>query len=220
MANPQHEHHVVHRLGSVVHKLASAISNFEMSHSKIPEDSGDCQCTGEFVKLDDEKIGVDCGKWAGAVYDWCFVSLKHCPDPHLFAMGREWGLSEDLFWEKCTSSGGRAFDGPQGSMTEEEVHGREVLWGVSTLNLWISFVMIIIALAAPVVVSLMFRQRVTALLHRRSPDADTDAHWMLQGLSSKDMESLQALASPLGWLVSASFLYIALRPLQLPPLWY
>jgi hypothetical protein len=107
---PSQKHHVIHRLGSVAHKLASAISNFELSHTSSPDETGECQCTGEFVKLDDEKIGVECGQWAGAAYDWCFVSLKTCPDPHLFAMGREWDLSEDLFWEKCKKSDGRLVD--------------------------------------------------------------------------------------------------------------
>ena len=217
--NQLHEHHVIHRLGSVAHKLASAISNFELSHMATSEEPGECQCSGEFVKLDDEKIGVSCGQWAGAVYDWCFVSLKSCPDPHLFAMGREWGLSEDLFWEKCTSSGGRAFDGPPGSMTEEEIHGREVLWGVSTFNLWIALVLIIIALAAPVFVSLLIRQRLKAYITNQHADDEKNANWIFQGLSTKEIERLHELASPLGWLISVSILYIALRPLQLPPLW-
>ena len=177
-------------------------------------------CSGEFVKLDDEKIGVSCGNWAGAAYNWCFVNLKHCPDPHLFAMGREWGLSEDLFWEKCTSSGGRAFDGPPGSMTEEEIHGREVLWGVSTFNLWIALVLIITALAAPVFVSLLVRQRLRSYVLNRNPDDEKKKHWIFQDISSKDIEQLHELSNPLGWLVSVSILYIALRPLQLPPLWY
>ena len=81
-----------------VHKLAAAINNFENGNKNAAGEESDCKCSREFVKLDDVNIGGSCGKWANAAYDWCFVDLKTCTDPHLFAAGRGLGLRLRVAW--------------------------------------------------------------------------------------------------------------------------